>query len=71
MIAPETHVEEQKDVLTRLQNTFHGTFNLLVRRLNTIELLTAIDSDSVPEEDKIRIRANIKQLELESSQSRR
>eukprot|EP01043_Picozoa_sp_COSAG02_P110011 COSAG02_NODE_46122_length_351_cov_1.031746_1_plen_54_part_10 len=32
--------------ITRLQNTFHGALHLLVRRLNTIELLTAVDSDS-------------------------
>ena len=34
-------------------------------RLNTIELLTAADSDSVSAEDKIVIKAQLKQLELQ------
>ena len=65
LIAPDSPVDEQKEVCTRLQNTFHGAFNLLMRRLNTIELLTAADSDSVSAEDKIVIKAQLKQLELQ------
>jgi hypothetical protein len=67
LIASDTSVEDQKEALTRLQNTFHGALHLLVWRLNTIELLTAVDSDSVAEEDEIRMRANIKQLEMEAT----
>lgn len=65
LIAPDSQVDEQKEVCSRLQNTFHGAFNLLMRRLNTIELLTAADSDSVSAEDKIVIKAQLKQLELQ------
>ena len=44
----------------------HGVLNLLNRRLNMIELLTAKDAPSTSEEDKIRILAYVKQLDHDS-----
>ena len=44
LIDPQTPVEHLKDICGSIQNTQHGVLNLLNRRLNMIELLTAKDA---------------------------
>jgi hypothetical protein len=41
LVDPQTPVEHLKDICGSIQNTQHGVLNLLNRRLNMIELLTA------------------------------